>query len=109
MKQTVIIDSDPRGKNVWLVQCKHEMSKVSASFGVNRLFYNLDDARKRMAQEVQRVSRNILEMWQSKYPMKSIRYSFYLDDKGYDCSAEITMDNKIVDCYVGAIHYLTIE
>jgi ribosomal protein S8 len=109
MKKVLVIDFDPRGENVWLMQCNHEMSKVSASFGVNRVFLNLEDARKCMVQEVQRVSRNMLEMWQRKYPMKNIRYSFYLDDEGYDCSAEIIMDGKAVDCYVGGIHHLTIE
>ena len=109
MKQVLVIDFDPRGENVWLMQCNHEMSKVSASFSVNRVFLNLEDARKFMVQEVQRVSRNMLEMWQRKYPMKNIRYSFYLDDEGYDCSAEIIMGGKAVDCYVGGIHHLTIE
>lgn len=109
MKKVLVIDFDPRGENVWLMQCNHETSKVSASFSVNRVFLNLEDARKFMVQEVQRVSRNMLEMWQRKYPMKNIRYSFYLDDEGYDCSAEIIMDGKAVDCYVGGIHHLTIE
>jgi hypothetical protein len=109
MKKVLVIDFDPRGENVWLMQCNHEMSKMSGSFGVNRIFYNLDDARTQMVKEVQRVSRNMLEMWQRKYPMKNIRYSFYLDDEGYDCSAEIIMDGKAVDCYVGGIHHLTIE
>jgi len=108
-KKIIVLDIDPRGENVWLMNCNHEMSKMSGSFGVNRIFYNLEDARKFMVQEVQRVSRNMLEMWQRKYPMKNVRYSFYLDDEGYDCSAEIIMDGKAVDCYVGGIHHLTIE
>jgi len=108
-KKIIVIDFDPRGENVWLMNCNHEMSKMSGSFGVNRIFYNLEDARAQMVKEVQRVSRNMLEMWQRKYPMKNIRYSFYLDDEGYDCSAEIIMDGKAVDCYVGGIHHLTIE
>lgn len=108
-KKVIVIDIDPRGENVWLMQCNHEMSEVSASFDVNRVFLNLEDARNCMVQEVQRVSRKMLEMWQCKFPMKNIRYSFYLDDEGYDCSAEIIMDGKAVDCYVGGIHHLTIE
>lgn len=109
MKKVLVIDFDPRGENVWLMQCNHEMSEVSASFDVNRVFLNLEDARNCMVQEVQRVSRKMLEMWQCKFPMKNIRYSFHLDDEGYDCSAEIIMDGKAVDCYVGGIHHLTIE
>lgn len=108
-KKVVVIDIDPRGENIWLMQCNHEMSKISASFGVNRVFYKLENARECMVKEVQRVSRNMLEMWQRKFPMKSIRYSFCLDEEGYDCSAEIIMDGIVVGCYVGGIHHLTIE
>lgn len=108
-KKVVVIDTDPRGENVWLMQCNHEASCISASFGVNRIFANLDDARKYMVKEVQRVSRNILEMWQRKFPMKNVRYSFNLDDEGYDCSAEIMIDGLVVDGYIGGLHHLTIE
>jgi hypothetical protein len=109
MKKVLVIDFDPRGENVWLMNCNHGTSKIGGSFGVNRIFFNLEDARRCMVQEVQRVSRNMLEMWQREHPMKNIRYSFHLDDEGYDCSAEIIMDGKIVDCYVGGLHNLTIE
>ena len=103
MKKALVIDFDPRGENVWLMSCNREMC------GVYRIFLNLEDDRKCMVQEVQRVGRNMLETWQDKFPMKNIRYSFNLDNEGYDCSAEIIMDGKVVDCYVGGIHHLTIE
>lgn len=109
MKKVLTIDFDPRGENVWLMNCNHEMSDVGASFCVNRIFLNLKDARECMVQEVQRVSRNLLEMWQRMYPTKNVQYSFCFYDERYDCSGKIMIDGIVVDCYVGGIHSLTIE
>lgn len=108
MKHTLIIETDPRGEEVWLVKIIHrERSGVSLDFGYDAIFYDEKEAREYMVREVSRVGQNTRDMWIRKRPCPRPKYHFFEDD--YDCQADTIINGKVVDSIFGAMSRKTIR